>query len=416
VLVLVLVFVVLSWLLAGLTGHATAAEKEGQYTPRHADGEIPRTEELGPPPRWQDSVGEDSSGATHRQPLPSSGLVVNPRDRADSVRFYKEVYLASRGVASGWTGAISGCVTGTLSAGYIEAVRLRILYFRAMVGLGGDIVFDPELDAKCQEAALMMSANDDLNHNPPSNWQCHTQAGAEAASRSNLALGIAGPGAVDLYLEDPGEANYFVGHRRWLLYPPQSRMGLGDVTPKANYRHAAVLWVASPTFLRQPLPEWVAWPPHGYVPWQLVYPRWSFSCPKADFSNADVILTRNGAFVGLSVSTPGPPGFGDNTLVWIPAELPSAPPTKDVRYEVTIRNVRLEGVIRNFEYVVVVMDPDRQLSAPVLDPTPTPAPTPPPAVQAVINAVAGRSVPSADDDWNGDGAVDAADALRAGGP
>lgn len=369
---------------------------------------------------WGWDVGNEvvSSVVVSWHPMRAEAPAVAPRDRADSVRFYKEVYQASQGIGSGWTGAISGCVAGELDAAYREAIQLRVLYFRAMAGLGGEVVLDPALHPKCQLAALMMSANKDLRHDPPESWVCYSADGAEAASRSNLALGIAGPGAVDLFMEDPGDVNYFTGHRRWLLYPSLWRMGVGAVTPGANYPHAAALWVLFPPETRPPLPEWVAWPPHGYVPRQVVYPRWSFSYPKADFSSADVIMTRDGEPVGLSVSPLGPPGYADNTLVWMPQGLPSGPPSSDYRYEVAIRNVAIGGIYKIFEYTVVVIDPDRTMDAPVLEPTstptPTPAPTPLPEIQAVINAVTGRSVPSAVDDWNGDGAVDAADAVRAG--
>lgn len=334
---------------------------------------------------------------------------VNPRERADSARFYREVYLASRGVSSGWTGAISSCVAGELSAAYIEAIRLRVNYFRAMVGLVGEVEFDPALHPKCQAAALMMSANNALAHNPPPTWKCYSADGVEAATYGNLALGIAGPDAVDLYMDDPGDENYFVGHRRWVLYPALWRMGVGDVTPRANYPPAAVLWVIFPPGARPPLPEWVAWPPHGYVPRQVVYPRWSFSYPKADFREANVIMTRDGAYVGLAVSPSGPPGYGDNTLVWMPEGLPSSPPSKDIRYDVAIRNVMIGDKSRDFEYTVIIIDPNRTADAPTLEPTPTPDSE----ARRALDAVIGRSAPSAGLDWNGDGVVDVADAIWA---
>ncbi|MBX9703038.1 MAG: ATP-grasp domain-containing protein, partial [Silvanigrellaceae bacterium] len=54
-----------------------------------------------------------------------------------------------------------------------EDVRRRINFFRALTGYPGDIVFDATKSAKAQEAALMMAANNNLNHYPPNTWACY---------------------------------------------------------------------------------------------------------------------------------------------------------------------------------------------------------------------------------------------------
>ena len=77
---------------------------------------------------------------------------------------------------------------------------MRINYFRAMAGLPGDVVFDTTWNAQCQEAALMMIAEGNLSHSPPTGWACYSADGATAAGKSNLALGNHGPGAIDAYI------------------------------------------------------------------------------------------------------------------------------------------------------------------------------------------------------------------------
>ena len=70
-------------------------------------------------------------------------------------------------------------------------------------------------------------------------------------------------------------------------------MGTGDV-PSANNLWND-LWVFDTNY-SAPRPGtrdgFVAWPPKGYVPYQAVYPRWSFSYPGADFSGASVTMSR----------------------------------------------------------------------------------------------------------------------------
>jgi len=70
-----------------------------------------------------------------------------------------------------------------------EKVLLRIKYYRMMCGILSDLTMDTAQSRKCQEAALMSSANGSLSHNPPSTWTCFTVGGAEACARSNLSLG-----------------------------------------------------------------------------------------------------------------------------------------------------------------------------------------------------------------------------------
>lgn len=43
----------------------------------------------------------------------------------------------------------------------------------------------------------------------------------------------------------------------------------------------------------------MAWPPAGYVPYQVIYPRWSFAIAGANFSQAAVTMAR-GASAWLS--------------------------------------------------------------------------------------------------------------------
>ena len=75
------------------------------------------------------------------------------------------------------------CDAGTTSAAFRDSVLLRLNYFRAMAGVPADVTFSDTYNAKAQQAALMMSVNNQLSHNPPTIWQCYTADGAEAAGQ-----------------------------------------------------------------------------------------------------------------------------------------------------------------------------------------------------------------------------------------
>ena len=234
-------------------------------------------------------------------PPTTSTTAVVDASRAMAARLWATEYLPSVGAASQWSGSVASCASGSVSAGYQAAVLRRINYFRAMAGLP-TVQLDTTLSTKAGQAALMMVANNTLSHDPPSTWLCYTADGAEAAARSNLFLGRSGPEAIDGYIEDAGAANLTAGHRRWLLHPPTARMGMGDIPGQAN-----ALWVVGGAGgAVVPRDGYVAWPPKGYVPRSLVFPRWSFALVGADLAAASVSVTRNGRACARDRRPPGP--------------------------------------------------------------------------------------------------------------
>jgi len=206
----------------------------------------------------------------------------------------------------------------------------------------------------------MMSAQGALSHSPDTNWSCYTAGGAEAAGKSNLALGADAAAAIDLYMDDPGSGgNAAVGHRRWILYPPTKIMGTGNI-PGTGGRAANDLWVIGGAGARPSQPAWVAWPPAGYLPWQILprsSRRWSFSYPSATFTGAVISMQRAGTNVPVTLETQAQ-GYGDNTIVWVPQGIPTSAPSGDVSYTVTVSNVVVSGKSQLFTYSVTIIDPD----------------------------------------------------------
>lgn len=200
-----------------------------------------------------------------------------------------------------------------------------------------------------------MIANGMLSHTPPPSWTCFTLDGSEAASNSNIAIGGDGPTAVDLYMEDDGDVNEPVGHRRWLLFPSQETMGTGSVTASNGFFFGAnAIWVIGGFGGGASQPA--AWPPEGFVPFQVVYDRWSYSRPNGDFSGATVTMTQDGNPVVVDV-LPIQNGFGDNTLVWEPRITKGFPGGDDQSFTVRIEDVVVNFVPQTIAYTVTVIDP-----------------------------------------------------------
>jgi len=137
-------------------------------------------------------------------------------------------------------------------------------------------------------------------------------------------------------------------------------MGTGDIPASGAYLAANALWVvgpsSSPGHMRDP---YVAWPPPGYVPYDLVFPRWSVSRDGMDLSRASVTMLHHGQRVALTVlKAVASPGL--NSLVWEPHIPPRQRTEVDTWYTVRVENALIKGWPASFQYTVVVFDPDRR--------------------------------------------------------
>ena len=307
-------------------------------------------------PAWTPGTGS---------PAAADGFIVNTADRFDVLSFYNCVYTASENFPSdmAWSGTVSATVgvAGTTSAVFKEDVRRRINFYRGLVSLPADITFDATECSKDQDAALMFSRNGNVSHSPPTNWLSYTATGAEAAGKSNLAIGfgigIYGPAAINGYMHDDGTGNEPVGHRRWLIYSQAQIMGTGDIPLSGTFASSNANWVED-NFKPSPILQFVPWPNNGYTPLPLVPSRWSLTYPGADFSHATVSMTKSGTAVSVTIVSSTNSGFADNTLVWTGVGIPPATISADTPCNVTVSGIGGAGVPASYSYTVTMFDPD----------------------------------------------------------
>ena len=278
---------------------------------------------------------------------------VDVYSRESVVNYYNDVY-AVPSVDPMWTGSVDDCVSGSVSAEYIDSTKERVNYFRAMAGVPPILYMHQIGFDSPQDAALMMSANRALSHYPEVTWPCYTQNGYFAATRSNLAYGSSGPDAIDQYIEDAGDNNAAVGHRRWILYPPILEMNTGDIPGSSGVLATNALQVIggernSQATSREPF---VAWPNPGHVPSALVPPRWSFSHESADFTDASIKFYKDGQIIGKTIE-PLDSGAGLDSIVWVSSDAPDS--GKDTLFSVLLEDVRVEGELTQFQYETVAV-------------------------------------------------------------
>jgi hypothetical protein len=308
----------------------------------------------------------DSKGWRH-DVIPSGGWY-DTSSREKIRQAFTNDYVPTRNITLSWTGDVLLGVAGSTSAAHRSASLARINFFRAMAGVPARIVEDPSLAQKSQQGAFMLRSNGSLTHDAPPVWMNYTSAGAEALAKGNICIGpSADTGCVESFMDDWGGNNAPVGHRRWILYPNFERTGVGNV-PDATAGTWSAMWVQSWSASRPATRDsYVAWPPRGYVPYQLAFARWSFSYPDADFTAATVSVTRNGAPLSTLVESrsamPASTRIGDNTIVFLPeprsTNVRSSPvkPSGDIVYRVSIAGVRVGASVLSFEYDVIVFDP-----------------------------------------------------------
>ncbi|MBK1647883.1 CAP domain-containing protein [Rhabdochromatium marinum] len=319
--------------------------------------------------KWADADGFDVSEGrwTTSAAFPVTGSFgqLDISIRGLTRGFYNAVFLASEKIPITWNGDVDSCVAGTIAADFQAATLLRYNYFRAMAGVHTDVNLDEAANEKAQLGALMMSANDELNHSPPPSWLCYTADGAEAADNSNLSGGTNGPGSIYSAFRDNGDNNTRAGHRYKTLLPTIEVIGTGDIPKVGEHRARHVtyfperdyglLWPASRD-------NFIAWPPPGYVPYPVVFPRWSFMYENADFSGATVTMTKDGETVPTEVHSRN--NDYQQSIVWAPVgyydpqDPGDWPPVeRDTLWSVTIDNVVIDGVARRFQYQLTIFDP-----------------------------------------------------------
>ena len=242
-----------------------------------------------------------------------------------------------------WNGRVGGCNQGTIDSEIQNKVVDRINYFRRNAGVP-EVLFDEATNEYCQKAALMMTANNALSHEPSKTWRCWSSEGAYAAKHSLLIKEANTSMAVTYIMDDK---NPSAGNRRWLLYPNGRVYGHGSTN---DY---AVIWVLDDSgsadtaeYMSKP----ISWPPKGYLPQLMLMENWTFSL-YADLVNATVIVSQDGKPLDVNVQ-PYVAGYGAPTLVFKPNYNKNTLPAKsDFEVQVSLSDGRqFNYVVHTFAY------------------------------------------------------------------
>ncbi|MBK9450387.1 MAG: hypothetical protein IPN95_13465 [Bacteroidetes bacterium] len=271
------------------------------------------------------------------------------RDRDAMGKLYREMFLPASQHPQGWTEP-GNCQPGKLSAATLKARLTEINYFRKMAGLK-PVSLDPDYNQKAQAAAYLMFKNGSLSHNPPTSWKCYTKDAAAGAGSSNLGFG----GGLDSYIYDQGSSNQSCGHRMWILRGRAKTFGYGGTEA------TDAIYVFGDTEDYDSLPQYVAWPPAGFIPSEILSDRWTFSLPSesADYSKATATLTLNGKPVALNFTQST--GYGDGGMSfeianWYEMEKEML----NQKVKVQIKGVKVGAEMRSYTYEVAPFEADTE--------------------------------------------------------
>jgi hypothetical protein len=287
-----------------------------------------------------------------------------------TIELYKTLYLSSKIDSITWNGNLKKCESGSLEKGIFVKASNRINFFRLVNGLN-TVKNNTEFNQKAQDAALLIKANNVLTHHPSSSMECYSESASSGCSKSCLGftdfINFPGISFITGFLDDYGSSNYYVGHRRWVLYSKLAEFGYGAT----NSTEALLVvdgisdGVTNDSVVQ---PQFVAYPWSGYVPADLIFPKWSFSIPDGktvDFDNTTIIMTDSDGNIIENEKLEEYKNFLDPTIVWTVTGLFS-------EYEITyaqnkmeengylnkkitvlISNVIVDGETKDYKYTVV---------------------------------------------------------------
>ena len=296
-----------------------------------------------------------------------SDISAQSRSRDEVIQDYQNHFLSVEvEEADGqWRGgSIEGCQAGDISKSIREKVLQHINYFRRQVGYTEELqLASSQGQQKAQAAALIIRANRSLNHIPDSRFTCYTKAGKEA-STGNIGITNQDIGmkfvlaSVKKFMQDEGKHNLDAGHRSWFLYA-----GINKIAVGGTHSSVTIWWEEKkyPPFTE--VPEFVSWPPKGYVVSELVFSRWSFQVHTHKVTARRAVLSMQEKATGKPVALKilyrrKASGIIPSILfTWVPSISYPQNQKEEITYVVNIKDVLVQNELRNFTYEVTIITP-----------------------------------------------------------
>ena len=258
---------------------------------------------------------------------------VESRTKEEVCSRYKELYIPKlQSGAALWTGDQQDkCDPGAMNEIDKEDTMRRIMFYRYLAGLEKhDITENTEISKNCQLAATIWVDHDGIGHEMDMNWNCMTQGAYDAAAKGVLVENaVTSATSIDNYIEDLGEMNVDLGHRRWLLMRRLKEVGIG-FTKRPSLQEGAsdqeiakgviqVTGTELATDTNENDAPFVAYPGPGPQPKNLIWGMWSvtlpegsiFGCNKSKDITGSVVRNSDGKVLVDAPRVPTNDRYGD---------------------------------------------------------------------------------------------------------
>lgn len=259
---------------------------------------------------------------------------------------------------------VGECSAGTVTESEKKKVLARLNYIRSLHNLP-PVVYEYGDDVLTAECSLIIAANQELSHTPPSSWDCYSGDAYNGCNKSNIFIrwgtgssSFESEGVVDAFMTDEGVPS--LGHRRWFIDPWLKHISFGRADDLQNSVLGSAIKVinTSEQNISSSSITFVAYP-YEYYPAELYNDEvmMSFSVISSTSNKWD---NNSVNFAGAAVAITDPAnktmkikemkfdneGYGvPNNLRWFTEGI-----EKGVKYNVTVTNVGINSAYKNYSY------------------------------------------------------------------
>lgn len=267
---------------------------------------------------------------------------------------------------------LKNCEYGYVNQDALTKTLNQLNYFRSFVGLS-EVRMDSTFNKQCQAFILYARNNKDSQTVSP-NGKCYSLEAKESwntvISSSRYYTNFSS--AVEHFIK---QSDGNAVNRRWLLYPKLSNIGYGQL---GNFFGIKVVGKGTESN-NSIVPEFVAYPTKGFIMEEMMPITWTFMAPNADVRYSTVTLKMRDftkaynksikkiPFIDVSVKVDnsgqhthtGSSLLGEDPSITFEIKDPKAIDDKyeeeDLEYEVSVKNVLINGVSKDFTYKVIVI-------------------------------------------------------------
>lgn len=218
-----------------------------------------------------------------------------------------------------WSGDQASCSAGSFDAASRARAIAVVNTYRFLANVP-EVTDEPAWYDAAQACALLADANGALSHEPPADWACYSELGAQASAVSLIANRSASH-SVDPFIEDSGNEATMV-HRRWLLSDKIDRLAFGSTNKFAcavvdgrSFDGPEQTKAAEERDKKKKNKDtfsWSAWPPAGAVPLEALQKTnvditgWTVQSSTHSLDNPTATITLDGVELPVQVITLAP--------------------------------------------------------------------------------------------------------------